>query len=277
MIPRTNSTADILPPGSVALVGAGPGDPDLLTLGAVKILGAADVVVYDALVSEAVLDHLASGCERIFVGKRGGHPSVHQTEISATLVTLAKAGRRVARLKGGDPFIFGRGGEEACCLAREKIPFRIVPGVTAGIAGPAYAGIPLTHRGINSNVGFFTGHESAETSSQGGEDSPFSQDWAAIGRTFPVLVLYMAMKHLPEITQGIMAGGRRADTPVAVIRWATTPEQTTLVTTLGRVVADVAAHGLKPPAIVVIGEVVGFRETLRWRLDRDPRVTVSQD
>ncbi len=255
----------------VALVGAGPGDPDLLTVAALKALWAADVVVHDALVSPLILALIPAGCEVISAGKRGGNPdSTHQADICDTLVALAQANRRVVRLKGGDPFVFGRGGEEASRLAEEGIPFRIVPGLTAGIAGPAYAGIPITHRLVNANVAFVTGHESAENSGfrlGEAEQDGSRVDWETIAQTFPVLVLYMAMKNLASVSQRLMAGGRSAETPVALIQWATTPEQRTLVTTLGRVVQDVASCDLKPPVIIVIGEVVRYREALAWFAD----------
>ena len=252
----------------VALVGAGPGDPDLLTIAALKALQSADVVLHDALVSASILALIPEGCTVIAAGKRGGNPaSTSQSDICDTLVALARSNKRVVRLKGGDPFVFGRGGEEACRLAEEGIPFRIVPGLTAGIAGPAYAGIPITHRAVNANVAFITGHESAENSGfrEGEEEQDGSRvDWESIARTFPVLVLYMAMKNLSSVSQRLMAGGRSADTPVALIQWATTPEQRTLVTTLGNLVRDVAACDLHPPVIIVVGDVVRYRESLAW-------------
>ena len=265
-------------PGTVALVGAGPGDPDLLTVAAVKALQAANVVVHDALVSEEILALIPSHCEVIAAGKRGFSPSsANQESICDMLVSLARDNKRVARLKGGDPFVFGRGGEEACRLAKEGIPFRIIPGLTAGIAGPAYAGIPITHRSVNANVAFITGHESAENYSfqekkQGKvkeEDDTLQPvagriHWESIALTFPVLVLYMAMKNLPQVSQRLIAGGRSAQTPVALIQWATTPKQQTLVTTLSNAVQDAAACHLEPPVIVVIGEVVNYREALAW-------------
>ncbi|MBF0399249.1 MAG: uroporphyrinogen-III C-methyltransferase [Magnetococcales bacterium] len=252
----------------VALVGAGPGDPDLLTVAAIKALQMADVVVHDALVSPAILELIPAGCQVIAAGKRGGNPaSACQSDICDSLVALARQNKRVVRLKGGDPFVFGRGGEEACRLADEGILFRIVPGLTAGIAGPAYAGIPITHRLVNANVAFITGQESAENSGlpEGEEDRDGSRvNWELIARTFPVLILYMAMKNLAFVSQRLMAGGRSADTPVALIQWATTPQQRTLVTSLGNLVQDVAASDLKPPVIIVIGDVVRYRESLAW-------------
>lgn len=254
-------------PGMVLLVGAGPGDPDLLTIAALKALQTADVVVHDSLVSAEILALIPPTCERIHAGKRGGRPSACQTDISETLVQLAKAGRRVVRLKGGDPFVFGRGGEEAERLVAESIPFRVIPGLTSGVAGPAYAGIPITHRDVNANVAFLTGHESAENPSFV-HGSPSSRiNWEAVATAFPVLVLYMAIQNLESVASRLMAAGRSAQTPVAVIRWATTPRQQTLVTTLGDLVTHVFALDLQPPAVIVIGDVVRYREKLTWFAD----------
>ncbi|WP_298372038.1 uroporphyrinogen-III C-methyltransferase [Azospirillum sp.] len=240
-------------PGSVWLAGAGPGDPGLLTLLALQGLRQADVIVHDALVGERIMA-LASPTARLeFAGKRGGRPSAHQDDITSRLIELAREGHRVLRLKGGDPFVFGRGGEEAQALAEEGIPFRIVPGVTAGIAGLAYAGIPATHRSANQAVILATGH------SLGG-----GPDWRALAATGAPLILYMAWKALPEIAAELMAGGLPADTPVGVVTKATTPDQQTLVSSLGACVADLAASGLEPPAIIVVGEVVRLRPQLDW-------------
>ena len=265
-----------LEPGSVALVGAGPGDPELLTIAALRSLQNADVIVHDALVSAEILALIPEQCEIIAAGKRGGHlTSACQTDICDMLVSLARQNKRVVRLKGGDPFVFGRGGEEACRLADEGIPFRIVPGLTVGVAGPAYAGIPITHRAANANVAFITGHESDASSPE--ERGEFCEDptkgrvyWEAIAQ-FPVLVLYMAMKNLSQVSERLMAGGRSGDTPVALIQWATTPQQKTLITTLSNAVRDVAACRLEPPVIIVIGDVVNYRKKLAWF----PDITLS--
>ncbi|HUF87571.1 MAG TPA: uroporphyrinogen-III C-methyltransferase [Thermohalobaculum sp.] len=246
-----------LEPGWVWLVGAGPGDPGLMTLHALNALAQADVIVYDALVDKRILDWARPGTELEFAGKRGGKPSPKQRDISLRLVELARAGRRVLRLKGGDPFIFGRGGEEAQALVQARIPIRIVPGITAGVAGLAYAGIPATHRDVNQAVTFFTGHD------QSGE-APGALDWAALARSSPVLVGYMAIKTLPAICASLMAAGRSADEPVAVIVDATLPTQRVVETTLSRAAADFAASGLAPPAIVCIGRVALMRQTLDW-------------
>ncbi|MFN4205858.1 MAG: uroporphyrinogen-III C-methyltransferase [Agrobacterium albertimagni] len=244
-------------PGHVWLAGAGPGDPGLLTLLAAKALSEADIIVHDALVNDDCLKLARSGAILEYAGKRGGKPSAKQRDISLRLVELAKAGHRVLRLKGGDPFVFGRGGEEALMLIEHGVPFRIVPGITAGIGGLAYAGIPVTHREVNHAVTFLTGHDSSGV-------VPDRIDWAAIGRGSPVIVMYMAMKHMGQIAANLVAAGRRADEAVAFVCNAATQEQTVLETTLGRAEADMLAAGIEPPAIVVIGEVVRLRPSLDW-------------
>ena len=246
-----------LSPGWVWLCGAGPGDPGLVTLHTLNALRQADVVVYDALVAPAILDW-APGAEHIHAGKRGGKPSPQQRDISLHLVALARAGRRVVRLKGGDPFVFGRGGEEAQTLIQHGIPVRIVPGISAGIGGLAYAGIPVTHRDVNQSVTFVTGHD------QSGE-APSSLDWGAISRGAQVVVIYMGMKHIARIADELIAAGRPVDEPVAVVTGATTREQRVLETTLGTIVADIDAAGLEPPAIVCVGRAVLMRQVLDWQ------------
>jgi len=259
-----------LEPGWVWLTGAGPGDPALLTLLAFEALRQADVIIYDALVSPEILALAGSNAVLEFAGKRGGKPSVKQPDISLRLIQLAREGRRVLRLKGGDPFVFGRGGEEALALVAAGVPFRIVPGVSAGVGGLAYAGIPLTHRDINSAVAFVTGHDASG-------EVPDSVDWESLARGAPVLVIYMALGHVERITARLMAAGRSADEPVAVVAKATLPDQRVLETTLGRCAADTASAGLEPPALLVVGEVVRLRAGLDWLgalsgrvLDADP-------
>lgn len=259
-----------LEPGWVWLAGAGPGDPGLLTLHALNGLRQADVIVHDALVDEQTLTLAGPACEIIYAGKRGGKPSSKQPDISARLVKLARDGKRVLRLKGGDPFIFGRGGEEALALVAAGIPFRVIPGISAGIGGLAHAGIPLTHRETNSAVTFVTGHGASG-------DLPDGIDWPALAAGSPVLVVYMAIKHLGAIRARLMQGGRRADEPVAVVSRASQPNERVLETTLGTCVEDVAAQEIEPPAMVVIGEVVRLRAGLDWAgalagriLDADP-------
>ncbi|MDP6342396.1 MAG: uroporphyrinogen-III C-methyltransferase [Alphaproteobacteria bacterium] len=252
-------TADLpnLEPGWVWLVGAGPGDPGLLTRYAVRALGQADVVVYDALVGQGVLDLARPEAELEYAGKRGGKPSPKQPDISRRLIALAGEGRRVLRLKGGDPFIFGRGAEEGLALVEAGVPFRVVPGISAGIGGLAYAGIPVTHRGINSAVTFMTGHDASG-------DVPHDVDWPAIAKASPTIVLYMAVKHLGEIAAKLQAAGRPSGEPVALISRATTEGQQVVETTLGSCAEAVAREGLQPPAMVVIGENVRLRARLDW-------------
>ena len=256
-------------PGSVWLVGAGPGDPGLLSLLGLHALNHADAVVYDALVDERILKLARPGAKLDFAGKRGGKPSPQQPDITLRLIRLARAGRRVLRLKGGDPFVFGRGGEEALGLAAAGIPFRIVPGITAGIGGLAYAGIPTTHRDTNSAVAFVTGHASDG-------EVPDGLDWEALARV-PVLVLYMALKHLYPITRRLMDAGRPGDDPVAIVTKAATPAQRVVETTLARAAAEAETQGLEPPAVIAVGPVVRLRAGLDWLgalagrpLDPDP-------
>lgn len=243
------------PPGWVWLAGAGPGDPGLLTLHAVNALNQADVVVYDALVGEDVLSCARPGAELEYAGKRGGKPSPRQRDISERLVELARQGRRVLRLKGGDPFIFGRGAEEALALREAGIPFRIIPGISAGIGGLAYAGIPLTHRDTNSCVTFLTGHNASG-------EVPDSVDWAAMVRASPVLVIYMAIKHLDLLVAKLLHAGLSGDRPAALVANATLPGMRVLTSTLGGIVADAQQAAIEPPALFVVGEVVELRALL---------------
>ena len=247
----------VMQPGWVWLCGAGPGDPGLLTLHALNALQQADVVIYDALVQEAILDW-APQAEHIYAGKRGGKPSAKQRDISLHLVDLAREGKRVLRLKGGDPFVFGRGGEEAQTLIQHGVMVRIIPGISAGIGGLAYAGIPVTHRDVNQSVTFVTGHD------QSG-NTPGSLDWTSISKGSQVIVIYMGMKHIAQIAGHLIAAGRNLSEPVAVVTTATTPDQQVLETTLGTVVDDIAASGLEPPAIICIGRSVLMRQVLDWQ------------
>ncbi len=263
-------------PGWVWLTGAGPGDPGLLTLHALHALRSADVVVYDALVSPEALSLASPGAALEYAGKRGGRPSPTQADISQKLIRLARSGKRVLRLKGGDPFVFGRGGEEALTLVEAEIPFRIIPGISAGVGALAYAGIPLTHRDTNSAVTFLTGHNVSGV-------VPDQFDWPAIAKASPVLVFYMAMKHLAEIAGRLIAAGRDPSEPVAVVSKATTPDQQVLETTLADCTADAERAGISPPAMVVVGEVVRLRAALDWQgaldgkpLQRDPLGTRSR-
>ena len=246
-------------PGSVWLVGAGPGDPGLLTALALHALGQADIIVCDALVDPRVLALARPGATLEDAGKRGGRPSPRQPDISARLIALAREGKRVLRLKGGDPCVFGRGGEEALALAEAGIPFRIVPGITAAIGGLAYAGIPLTHRGINSAVTLITGHNS-DGAVPGEEDS--APDWAALARGSPVIVLYMALTHLGDIASRLIAAGRAPDEAVAIVSKATTAEQRVVITSLAD--AASAAAQVESPAIIAIGAVARLHQLLNW-------------
>lgn len=244
-------------PGWVWLVGAGPGDPGLLTVHALNALQQADIVVYDALVDESILKLVRPGAVVEYAGKRGGKPSQKQRDISLRLIEFARSGKRVLRLKGGDPFLFGRGGEEALALVSAGIPFRVVPGVSSGIGGLAYAGIPPTHRDINHAVTFVTGHNSKG-------EPPADLNWKALSQGSPVIVVYMGLKHLPNIVSELMAAGRNPQEPVAIISQATTRHQRVLETTLSCAVADVAESAIPAPALIVIGEVVRLRAGLDW-------------
>jgi uroporphyrin-III C-methyltransferase len=240
--------------GSVWLAGAGPGDPGLITVLGLHALGSADVVLYDALVNEALLKLARAGAELIYAGKRAGRKSCKQSDISRTLVSLARKGKRVLRLKGGDPLVFGRGAEEALTLARAGVPFRIVPGITAGIGGLAYAGIPVTHRDTNHVVTFLTGH---------GADGKLPKlDWAAIAKGSPTIVLYMARKFAGEIAAKLIAAGRDANEPAAVVGDATFAGQAVRETTLAEL--GQAAAESTAPAILVIGENVKLRAGMDW-------------
>jgi len=246
------------PAGEVWLVGAGPGDAGLLTLHAVNALKQADVVVHDALVGADVLGMARDGAELVFLGKRGGKPSPKQPEINARLIGYAKAGKRVLRLKGGDPFMFGRGAEEALDLVAAGVPFRVIPGITAGIGGLAYAGVPVTSREVNSSVIFLTGHDKRGL-------SPDNVDWSATAKA-GMIVMYMAMRNMGEIAENLIAAGRPADDPVVVVSNATLPDMQVVETTLERAVDDIATSGIGAPAIISIGRGNLLREALNWRV-----------
>lgn len=241
-------------PGAVWLVGSGPGGPGLLTLLGWHALGQADVIVHDALVSREILALAPAHVTRIHAGKRGGKPSPKQADITIRLIELARQGKRVLRLKGGDPYMFGRGGEEAMALANAGIAFRIVPGISAGLGGLAYAGLPITHRDTNHAVIFVTGHD--ETGAV-----PSAVDWPAVARAAPVMVLFMAVKHLPVIAARLMDAGRMPGEAVIIVSNVARPEQSALETTLGAVETLI---DVPTPAIVVIGPVAGYRAKLDW-------------
>ncbi len=243
------------------LVGAGPGDPGLLTLRARELLADCDAVVCDALVNADILCPVAPDCKIApavyYVGKRGGAPSTPQEDITDLLLRLAREGKRVVRLKGGDPFVFGRGSEEAQALAAARIPFEVVPGVTAGIAAPAYAGIPVTHRGVATSVTFVTGHEDPTKPES-------NTDWGALARAGGTLVLYMSVGRLGPIVDALLRGGRPADTAAAVVEWGTYPRQRTVAGTLETIVDRAAAAGIAAPAITVVGNVAALRNEIAW-------------
>jgi uroporphyrin-III C-methyltransferase len=240
--------------GQVWLAGAGPGDPGLITALGIHALQHADVVLYDALLDETLLKLARPGAELIYAGKRAGKRSCKQSDISRTLVSLARKGKRVLRLKGGDPFVFGRGAEEALTLARAGVPFRIVPGVTAGIGGLAYAGIPATHRDTNHVVTFLTGH--------GADGKLPDLDWGSIAKGSPTIVLYMARKYAGEIAAKLIAAGRDPNDAAAVIADASMKSQDVKVTTLAGL--GEAAGGVAAPSILVVGENVRLRQGLNW-------------
>jgi uroporphyrin-III C-methyltransferase len=250
--PGLHEGVPVFVPGHVWLAGAGPGDPGLLTLYAHAALRTADVIVHDALVDKRVLALAGPQARLEFAGKRGGRPSAIQTDISKRLIALAKSRLRVLRLKGGDPCVFGRGGEEAAALAAAGVPFRIIPGVTAGLAALAAASIPATMREINRAVIFAAGH--------GAENDAY--DWGPLARTGAPIVLYMVLHNLDRIAAALMRAGREPRTPAAVIAEATTPQQRVLISTLERVAQDAREQTIEPPAVVVVGEIVGLRDRL---------------
>ncbi|MBU1740473.1 MAG: uroporphyrinogen-III C-methyltransferase, partial [Proteobacteria bacterium] len=243
--------------GTVYLVGAGPGDPGLITVRGAELLGRADAVVYDYLANPAHLALVPAEAQKIYVGKKAGQHTLPQEEINALLVRLAREGRTVVRLKGGDPFVFGRGGEEAEVLAEAGVPFEVVPGVTAGVAAPAYAGIPVTHRDHNVALTFITGHEDPAKKRT-------DVDWRALAWDKQTLCFFMGVGNLPRITAKLIKHGRDPATPVAVIRQGTTPQQRTLTGALAEIATKVERAKLTPPAIVVVGTGVTLRHKLDW-------------
>jgi uroporphyrinogen III methyltransferase/synthase len=243
--------------GIVYLVGAGPGDPGLITVKGQACIEQAEVVIYDYLASAHLLKHASPDAELIYVGKKGGDHTLSQEGINALIVAKAREGKVVTRLKGGDPFIFGRGGEEAQALIQAGLPFEIVPGVTSAIAAPAYAGIPLTHRQFTSTVAFITGHEDPTKTAS-------NIDWRALAQGIGTLVFFMGVKNLPHIVTQLIQNGMPPDKPVALIRWGTTPRQKAVTGTLADIVERVNQAGLKAPAIIVVGDVVDLRTQMQW-------------
>jgi uroporphyrinogen III methyltransferase/synthase len=261
-VPTSSSASPKGRPGTVFLVGAGPGDPGLLTLRAKECIEAADVLVYDYLANPLFLSYAKPGVEKIYAGKKAGDHALKQGDTNALLIEKARAGKTVTRLKGGDPFVFGRGGEEAEELVAAGIPFEIVPGISSTIAGPAYAGIPVTHRSFNTQLTIFTGHEDPTK----GEST---LDYAAIARAPGTKVMLMGVERMRAITGELIAAGADATTPIALVRWATTPRQQVITGTLATIADEIERTGFKAPAVAVIGGVVSLRETLRW-FDRRP-------
>lgn len=268
---RVLDQTDASPDGEVALVGAGPGDPGLLTLRALRVLNQADVILHDRLVSAAVLDLARRDAQRIEVGKEAGNHHATQDQIHALMLQHARAGRRVVRLKGGDPFVFGRGGEELQFLHAHGIPFEVVPGVTAALACAAYSGVPLTHREHAHSVQFVTAHC---------EESLDALDWNALAAPRQTLAVYMGVAHLGALRGRLLAAGRAAQTPVAVVENGTRANQRVIVSTLGGLGGLAAAHGLRSPALLLVGEVAAFAQTLAWFGDppivaqRTPAITL---
>lgn len=242
--------------GFVSLVGAGPGDAELLTVKAVRLLNSADVVVYDRLVSAAILELIPAGVSRISVAKSPGKHCVPQHQINDIIVSLARAGRCIVRLKGGDPYMFGRGGEEVLALRQHNIEFEVVPGITAASGCSAYAGIPLTHRGLSRSVRFITGHFS--------NDEPLDIDWNKVADPDCTLVIYMGLANLEPICQSLIEAGLSASTPAAAIENGTTGRQQRVLSTLGQLRATINTTGLKAPVMIIIGEVVSLAEELDW-------------
>jgi uroporphyrinogen III methyltransferase/synthase len=240
--------------GKVYLVGAGPGDPGLITVRGLELLRQAEVVIYDRLVNRMLSDEAPQSAIRIFVGKLTDFHSLPQEEINQTMIEHARRGRQVVRLKGGDPFVFGRGGEEAEALREAGIPFEIVPGVSSAVAVPAYAGIPVTHRKLSSSFAVITGHEACKAKSL--------VDWGSLAKAVDTLVVLMGLKNLPRIVDELLTHGRSPETPVALIRWGTTDEQETVSGTLHNILER--SRGLRPPVVVVIGDVVTLKDRLCW-------------
>lgn len=238
--------------GIAYIVGAGPGDPELLTLKAARVLNTADVVLYDRLVNPSIMDHIRTGAKRIFVGKRPGHPSMSQHDINRQIVEHVIEGYTVVRLKGGDPFIFGRGGEECLELARRGLPFEVVPGISSALAVPAYAGIPLTQRNEATGFTVISGHLHPDS-------NPY--EWDCLAKT-STLVILMGLRNLKAILRNLVDSGKDVNTPVAIIQWGTTKHQHTIVGTMENIAEK--AQGIDPPAIIVCGEVVNLHEQINW-------------
>jgi uroporphyrin-III C-methyltransferase len=257
--------------GKVYLIGAGPGDPKLLTLRAVEALQDSQVIVYDYLVNPEILAHCRRNAELIYVGKRGGQPSITQSEINRLLIERAQDGEIVARLKGGDPFIFGRGGEEAEALQEAGVRWEVVPGVSSGVAAAAYAGIPLTHRQLSSSVAFITGHDAY------GVDKK-SVDWQITAHSADTLVIFMCAERISSIVKTLIESGRDRSTPIALVRWGTYEDQEVYTGTLADLI-DENAHGafnIEPPVLAIVGEVAALAGKLNWFGNQELRFSISE-
>ena len=250
--------------GWVWLVGSGPGDPGLLTLHALHAIEQADIIVYDALVDDRILNLAHRNTILQYAGKRGGRPSHSQKSITDSLIKFAREGKKVVRLKGGDPFVFGRGGEEALAFVHANVPYRVIPGITAGIGGLAYAGIPVTHRETNYSLTFVTGHASTG-------NIPDSLDWNAIAQGSQVIVFYMALKHISTIQEKLIHGGKNPQTPCAIVSNATTPKMRVGTTTLEKL--SILAQDFEAPSIIVVGDVVNLRDDLDWLSSFEKSIT----
>ncbi|MGG1396876.1 uroporphyrinogen-III C-methyltransferase [Bacillus salipaludis] len=243
--------------GKVYLVGAGPGDPDLITVKGLRCLQQADVILYDRLVNPELLQHAKADAQLVYCGKLPNYHTMKQETINHFLVKYAKKGYTVVRLKGGDPFVFGRGGEEAEECVKHHVPFEVVPGITAGIAASAYAGIPVTHRTLSKSFAFITGHQAAG-------DKEAEHQWAHLAKAVDTICVYMGVSHLPTIVQQLVENGKSADTPIALVHWGTLSDQRTVVGTLGTIEARVKNAKIANPSMIVIGEVVRLHDRLNW-------------
>lgn len=252
--------------GKVSIVGAGPGDPELITLKAIKVIKNAEVVLYDYLVNKELLNYCKPNCEIIYVGKQNRQHTYSQEEINKMLVDLGTAGKKIVRLKGGDPFVFGRGAEEILSLKEHDIEFEVIPGITAGVAVPGAVGIPVTLRNVASSVAFFTGHQC--------DNHKTEIYWDKITTGIDTLVFYMGVSQAPRIVQNLIANGKSPETPVAMIRWGTLPEQEIIKGTLGNIIAKMDEQDFKPPAIFIVGEVVAYSEQLLPLLNQMTEVEV---
>ncbi|MFS0781178.1 uroporphyrinogen-III C-methyltransferase [Bacillus sp. 1P06AnD] len=254
--------------GKVYLVGAGPGDPDLLTIKGMRCLEQCDVILYDRLVNPALLTFARKDAQLIYCGKLPQYHTMKQETINSFLVKYAKKGLAVVRLKGGDPFVFGRGGEEAEACFENGVPFEIVPGITAGIAAPAYAGIPVTHRELSKSFAFITGHQA------GGEEA--KHQWNHLANGVDTLCIYMGVSHLPDIVRHLIDNGKPKQTPIALVHWGTCDEQQTVSGTLADIVAKVKASKIANPSMIIIGEVVTLQEKLNWFEQWQPKIPSVQ-